>query len=253
MIKFAHIKNKVEEMARKYLPPEYVLKKARADDGIDCRVAAHTDRSSHVAEQYKAIRTNLYALSSGNKIKTVVITSSQAGEGKTVTSCNLAVTISHDTAKRVLLVDADMRHPSVSPIFNISDGPGFSDILRGSCGIEQFTARPVLGDLYVIPAGNVVDDPTDILIPGKVEPFIRKVSAQFDYVIFDTPPVLNFTDSCMLGAMCDAVILTVKAGLTQEDAIEEAITLLGEAQASPKACIMTCATDFADTQHYYRK
>ena len=241
-------------MARKYIPPAYMIKRAKDKDGIDCRLVAYVDRSSHLAEQYKTMRTNLYSLSREKQIKTVVITSSQVGEGKTVTSCNLAVTLSHDKAKRVILIDADMRKPAAHPLLGIPREPGFSDILRGRSSLETFVARPVLEDLYFIPAGTEVEDPTDLLIPENLEPFIRKLSLQFDCIVFDTPPVLEFTDACMLGSVCDAVIMVVKAASTQESAIEEAVTLLEETQAMPKGCIMTSALNLLDTQQYlYRK
>ena len=238
---------------KKYIPPAYIVREASGRDGVDGRVITYVDRFSHVAEQYKTLRTNLYSLSPENPIKTVVITSSQAWEGKTITCCNLAVTLSYDKDKKVALIDADLRKPAIHTMFNLPYEPGFSDILRGEATLEELTARPAIGDLYIIPAGSVIDDPADILGPAVIEPFIKKAKEKFDYILFDTPPVLEFTDASSLGSLCDAVVPVVKAASTQEHAIREAFDLLREAQAAPKACILTNALHLLDSHYHFYK
>jgi capsular exopolysaccharide synthesis family protein len=243
----------VSKVVKKYLPPVYIVRQARGRDGVDGRVIAYVDRYSHIAEQFKILRTNLYALSPDNPIKTVVITSSRAWEGKTITSCNLAASLSMDKEKKTLLIDADLRKPAVHEMFGMAQEPGFADILAGEASLETFISKPAVGDLYIIPAGLVKDDPAVILSQVNIEPVINKLKPKFDYIIFDTPPVLEFTDASVLGSMCDAVIPVVKASATQENALEEAFNMLTEAQAKPKACILTNAYTPLDTHYYFYK
>lgn len=237
----------------KYVPRLHIVRETRGGDGVDGRVIAYVDRNSHISEQYKTLRTNLYSLSPDKSIKTVAITSSQSWEGKTVTCCNLAVTLSYDKEKKVLLIDADLRKSAVHAMFGLPGEPGLSEILDGRETTARFTAKPARGDLYIIPAGNAKDDPTGILHPARIEPVISRLKQEFDYIIFDTPPVLEFTDACIVGALCDAVIPVVKAASTQEHAIEDMVNLLVEAQAAPKAFILTNAHHLLDSHYSFYK
>lgn len=243
----------IAKFVKKYMPPVYVVRTARGKDGVDGRVITYTDRYSHIAEQFKILRTNLYALSPENPIKTVMITSSHAWEGKTITACNLAASLSMDKEKRTLIIDADLRKPAVHDMFGVPQEPGFADILTGAVSLEKFIVKPAVGDLYIIPAGTVADDPAVILSQANIEPVINKLKPKFDYIIFDTPPVLEFTDASILGSMCDAVIPVVKASVTQERALEDAFNMLNEAQAKPKACILTNAYEPLDSHYYFYK
>lgn len=244
---------KIKHIARSANPPHYVIKKARSDDGIDGRIVSYVDRSSYISEQYKVLRTNLYSLSIEKPIKTITITSSQPQEGKTVTSCNLAHTLSLDAEKKVLLIDADMRRPAVHEYFNIQRKPGLSDVLNNEISVAAFTAKPVLGKLYVIPAGSTKSSPSEFLSSTKIKSLIDSLKDGFDYIIFDTPPVLNVTDASILGSFCDAVLFVVKAGVTQKRVIEEAFNMLSEAQAKPRSCILTNVHFLLDTYYYYYK
>ncbi|MCM8761160.1 MAG: CpsD/CapB family tyrosine-protein kinase [Candidatus Omnitrophica bacterium] len=250
---FPEFFNSIRTTLSRYLPPVYIVHEDFNKEGVDGRVIAYIDRLSYVAEQYKTLRTNLYSLSPENPIKTVVITSSQPWEGKTVTCCNLAITISYDKEKKVILIDADMRKPAIHSFFGLPNEPGFSDLLSGKVSLEKFTTKPAIGDLFIIPAGSPIDDPAEILSSTNVDPLIKKIKSAFDYAIFDSPPVLEFTDASILGSLCDAVILVVKAASTQEQAIQEALNLLSEAQATPKACVLTNVVHLLDSRYHFYK
>lgn len=170
-----------------------------------------------------------------------MITSAQSGEGKTVTSCNLAFTISLDTEKKVLLIDVDLRKPSVHKMFNIPRKPGFSDIIMGKVDYEYFLEKPSVGNLHIIPAGAMLSNPSEVLISAKIKNFIDRAKLNFDYIICDTPPVINVTDASILGSLCDCVVLVVKLGVSQKDVTEEAFNLLKDAQSKPKAFVLVNA------------
>lgn len=242
----------INKLIRAYHPPTYVVNTLRTEDSIDGRLVSCVDKSSYIAEQYKVLRTNLYSLSPDKPYKTILITSSQPTEGKTVTSCNLAYTLSLDKEKKILLVDADMRKPHVHNIFGIDRKPGFGDILHDRVDIEDFLKKPCLGDLYIIPAGEAMNSSSEILSSAKIKTVLDALKARFDYIIFDSPPVLNVTDASILGSLCDAVIFAIKAGMTQKSAIEEAFHMLSEAQAKPKACVLTNVKFTLDTYYAYK-
>jgi capsular exopolysaccharide synthesis family protein len=243
----------IKRLIKVYYPPPYVVKLDRSPDGVDGRIVSYTDRASHIAEEYKVLRTNIYYLSPDKSMKTILITSSQAQEGKTITACNLAITLSMDAEKKVLLVDGDFRRPGVHGMLGISGKVGFYNVLDGESDIENFSSKPALGKLYVMPAGTVKANPSEILISTRIKEVIDKMKAKFDYVIFDSPPVLSVTDATVLGSLCDAVFLVVKANVTQRAIIEEAFNLLGEAKANPKASILTNSSAILDTHYYFRR
>ena len=232
-----------------YNPNAYVVKKIRTDDGIDGRLISYTDSDSAIAEQYRSLRTGLYSLSPEKKIKTIVITSTQSKEGKTITACNLSYTISQDTEKKIILIDADLRRASVHGVFGLPRKPGFSDVLCDKIGLEHFLAKPAFGNLYVIPSGTLIESPSELMSSARIKTSIDIIKSRFDYVIFDTPPVVNVTDASILGSICDVVLLVVRAGVTPKDMIDEAFNLLKRAQAEPKACILTDV--IIPVHHYY--
>ena len=232
-----------------YTPNSYVIKKLKTENGIDGRLVAYTDHDSAVAEQYRALRTGLYSLSPEGKMKTITITSTQSKEGKTITACNLAYTLSLDTEKKIILVDADLRRASIHGVFGLPRKPGFSDVISDKVGLEHFLARPAFGNLYVIPSGTLVENPSELLSSTRIKTCIDIMKSRFDYVIFDTPPVINVTDASILGSICDAVLLIVRAGVTPKDMIDEAYNLLKRAHAEPKAAILTDI--MIPIHHYY--
>lgn len=230
--------NFIKKMQTFILPPVYIVDE-KGEGGIDPRLVSYIDKESLIAEQFKVLRTNLYSLSPGKPLKSIVITSAQAQEGKSTTAANLAFTLSLDKSKKTILVDCDLRRPSLHNLFGISRKPGFSEVLQGNIEIEHFLEKPALEDLFIIPSGQIISSPSEILNSPKIQEAIEKLKAKFDFVIFDTPPVLNVTDSSILGAISDAVFLVVKAGVTPKEMVEEAFNSLRDAQAKPKGCIIT--------------
>jgi capsular exopolysaccharide synthesis family protein len=244
-----NIKSITKQILSYYAPAAYVVRKMKTDSGVDGRLVAYTDNDSAIAEQYRVLRTGLYSLSPDKRIKAITITSTQTKEGKTITACNLAYTLSLDTEKRVVLIDADLRRASVHAVFGLPRKPGFSDVLSDTASLEHFLAKPAFGNLYIIPSGTLIENPSELLSSAKIRTSIDILKSRFDYVIFDTPPAINVTDASVLGAVCDAVILVVRAGATPKDMVDEAFGLLKRAHAEPKACILTDVV--IPVHHYY--
>ena len=236
MLTFTDITKKIASF---YSPPAYIIKKPKTTSGIDGHIVAYADKHSYLAEQYKVLRTNLYSMSPQVPHKTIVITSSQSQEGKSITTCNLAYTLSLEVEKKIILIDSDFRKPAVHKLVGVSRKPGFTDILGNRADIESFVEKPMIDNLYVIPSGTLIANPSEFLSSAKMKDMLEYLKSKFDVVLFDTPPVINVTDSCILGSLCDCVLLVVKAGTTPKNMVEEAYTMLRHAQAKPKACILT--------------
>jgi capsular exopolysaccharide synthesis family protein len=178
---------------------------------------------SLAAEQYRQLRTRLSLAEGANAIRTVLITSPQKGEGKSVTSANLALTMAQELQRRVVLIEADLRKPSLQQLFGFSAGPGLSDYLSGAADLQQ--AMRVLPDqhLTVIPAGSTPANPAELLGSTAMRRLLDQLRTQFDRVILDTPPVLPLADVAILAPMVDGALMVVRAGYTPKPAIENAL------------------------------
>lgn len=230
-----------ERVARIQKKPEvqYVVKKVE-NTKIEPHVVAFHDPSSPVGEQYKIIRTNIQSMKLKGDYKTFLLTSSLNGEGKTVTSINLALTMAHDlNNKTILLIDADMRKGKVARYLGLDHKPGLSEILSGEAEPEAAFVSPDIKNLTIIPSGRVPKNPAELLSSRKMSSFLASVKTRFDYVFIDSPPVMPLTDPCILGGMADGVILVVQAGRTQRDMVKTVEHRLQQAQAKLLGYIMT--------------
>jgi len=231
MLLFAGAREHAASLAKRFF-------EARRKRCFPVRGLVHYDSSSTIAEEYKILRTNLHQLSPGKEVKTVQITSSLAGEGKTVTAANLAITLSAE-GRKVLIIDADFRRPDMNKIFNIDASEGFRHILTDGADFNKFITKPVSENLYVIPAGTGKTDPLSMLMSDGLREVLNVLKPVFDYIIIDSPPILGVADSVVIGAACDAVILVVKAGSTQQSDIDDAMTAFEAARVKLSASILT--------------
>jgi capsular exopolysaccharide synthesis family protein len=240
----------VSEKTKKFLKslnPAYVVH-SKPESDCDARLLSITDPLSTLSEQYKAICSKILFLSSQRELKTILITSCQPKEGKTITACNLAATLARYMKKKVALIDVDLRRPSVHVMFQISRKPGLSDILLEKDGGKKFGTPPVKHGVHIIPAGTFSEDPGVLYSSPKLQSLLTDLRSKFDYVILDAPPVLNVTDASVVGAACDAVFFVVKAQVTPQAMIEEAMARLEGTQANPLAVILT---NVSSTPEYY--
>jgi len=218
---------------------QYVVKHVDSTN-IDQHIVSFHDPSSPIGEQYKILRTNVQSLKQEKGYKTFAITSAINGEGKTVTSVNLAMMMAHDlNDKSILLIDADIRKGRVSKYLGLNSHPGLSELLQDKVDSESVLLNPGVKNLTVILAGKSPKNPSELLNSKKMERFISSLKVRFDYILIDTPPVLPLTDACVVGPMSDGVLLVVQAGRTQRDAIKHVESRLHQARARTLGYIMT--------------
>lgn len=192
----------------------------------DSRLVVNPDLPAIAIEQYRRLAATLHHLQEDRGVKRVLISSAVANEGKTLTSTNLALTLSHSYAKRVLLIDADLRRPRVNVAFGIPNGAGLSEVLDRR-DHQQLPVVQVAPLLSVLPAGRATPDPIAGLTSSRMAALIEEAAERFDWVILDTPPVGLLSDARLLAAMIDVALLVVGAGKTPTIAIQRALDSLG--------------------------
>ncbi|MFA5156308.1 MAG: CpsD/CapB family tyrosine-protein kinase [Candidatus Omnitrophota bacterium] len=228
---------KIEKKAEvKY---EFVAKKT-TDSSIDPRIVAFYDPHSPVSEQYRTLRTHLQAISSKHPLKTITITSSNHAEGKTITAINLAISMARDlNKKQILLVDADMRRASLSKYLGVKAETGLADLIANGTNIDEAMLHIGIDNLIILPAGKIPHNPSELLGSQKMKNLLSLLKEKYDYVIFDTPPIIPVTDAGLLGAQTDGVIMVVKAEKTQKGIIKHSEQLILQSQAKLIGYILT--------------
>lgn len=197
----------------------------RIDSSLAEKIVIDSNMLPASREQYRKLAAALHHAQEARGIKVVMIASAVPGEGKTLTASNLALTLSESYRRSVLLVDADLRRPTLHTIFRIDNSAGLSDGLTGA--VERLPVRQVSSALAVLPAGRPSQDPMAGLTSDRMRRLLDEARGVFDWIIIDTPPVGLLADANLLGAMVDGVVLVVKAGSTPYDLVKRAIETLG--------------------------
>jgi protein-tyrosine kinase len=193
---------------------------------IDAKLVVDAETPPIAREQYRRLAATLHHVQAERGIKSVMIASALAEEGKTLTAVNLALTLSESYQKRVLLIDADLRRPNVHNAFGIDNILGLSDVLRARDD-QRLPLFQVSSRLSVLSAGKPNPDPMDILTSSRMIRILDEAGANFDWVIVDTPPVGILTDANLLAAMVDAALFVVAAGRAPYAIVRKAIDALG--------------------------
>lgn len=185
-------------------------------------------------ESYNVLRSNLDFISMGGEVKAIAITSALPDEGKSITAINLAINLS-EAGKKVILIDADLRKPSVHRYLNlrgITIG-GLSNYLSGSITMDSVIARPRGYNFHVMLAGKIPPNPTELLSHDRFKKLIQELKGLFDYIIIDTPPVGAVTDATIIGRLAaDGVVLVVRQKFGNQEVILKAKNRLVESGAN---------------------
>ena len=187
---------------------------------------------SPIAESYRTLRTNIqFAAVDKEDIKTILVTSTQPGEGKTVTSANLSIVMAQ-TELRTVYVHADLRRPTGHKIFNLQNIKGLTTYLGGQIPVEDIIQDTEIPNLKVITSGPIPPNPAELLASKKMEKFLAELKQHFDMIIIDTPPILAVTDATILSKKVDGCLLVVSSGLTSKEMATKAKQQLVNANAT---------------------
>jgi receptor protein-tyrosine kinase len=180
------------------------------------------------AEEFRTLRTRLNHLQTLQPLHTIVVTSPSPAEGKTFSAVNLALAQSHLAESSVLLGDFDLRRPIIHNLFQIDRAPGLSDFLTGQCTFAQALRKVESMNLYLLPAGSPVKNPLELLNMRQTRMLFEELPRNFNWAVFDTPPLLFSADANLLSTMADGTILVVKIGSTTFDNVTRAMQSLCE-------------------------
>jgi capsular exopolysaccharide synthesis family protein len=206
-------------------------------------------RGGRGAEQFRTLRSRLYQLRNHQPLRTLLITSSVAGEGKTFVASNLARSIVHQSERRVLVIDADLRCPRLNAVLGAPPAPGLSDYLLGETDEPSIIQYGGEGNLCLIPCGNRVAHPSELLSNGRLKTLLDRVGPAFDWVILDSPPCLPVADAGIVAPCCDGVLLVVRAEFTPSAMILKSRQELK--QRNVVGVVLNAASDHARYGAYY--
>ena len=210
-----------------------------------------TRPSSVIAEQFRTIRTNIQFSMVDQDLKTIVITSAGPGAGKSTISANLAVTFASQ-GKKVLLVDADMRKPTVHKTFRLPNHDGLTTLLtEKDVNISDIVHRAPTEGLSIITSGVIPPNPSELLASKRMDKLINELEQIFDLIIFDMPPVVAVTDAQVMASKVDGTVFVIPKGLTDKDMVLKSKDLLDKVHANVIGAIFNRVEISGDNYYYY--
>lgn len=209
------------------------------DEQVQSRpLIVEADPLSPGAESFRALRTNLQFVEVDGSSRSFAITSSVPGEGKSTTTVNLALALA-DAGETVILVDADLRKPKVAEYMGIEGTVGLTDVLIGRAELVDAVQQRGRTNLYVLPAGRVPPNPSELLGSKAMRHLVDSLEGEFDWVLFDAPPLLPVTDAAVLAKHLTGAVVAVAAGKTTRHQLEAAVTVLEKAGAPVAGVALT--------------
>ena len=198
------------------------------------------DPSSQRSESFRTLRTNLQFVDIDHPPRTVVITSAVAGEGKSTTACNLAITLA-EAGIRVALVESDLRRPKIADYLGIEGSVGLTSVLIGRATLDDALQTWGRSGLAVLASGPIPPNPSELLGSGHMVALLRQLQQRFDVVIIDAPPLLPVTDAAVLSRICDGAVLVVRYGKTRREQLERTAKALSTVDARILGTVMNMA------------
>jgi capsular exopolysaccharide synthesis family protein len=224
---------------------------ADAINGYAPELLAHHERGGAVAEDFRGLRTSLLAQYPDERF-CILVTSAEKGEGKTVACLNLALVLAERQERRTLVVDCDLRARRVAKLMRTPNAPGLVELLRGTAGIKDIVRKTAYPNLFLIPAGEA--DKTkigELLHRPELEEVLTALRRDYDYVLFDTPPVGVAPDACMLGGAVSDALVIVRMYRTRRETVDSTIRLLHAANIKTVGVVLTHRRYYIPSVLYY--
>jgi capsular exopolysaccharide synthesis family protein len=224
------------------LTPGQVSKRAGA-------LVAYLEPQAEISEAYRTLRTSILLSTAAQPPRVLVFTSALPQDGKTMTSVNTAIVMAKQ-GKRVLLVDADLRRPSIHKAFGLRPEAGISNVLSGGAKWKDVVQATMEPTLFILPSGPLPPHPSELLGSGIMHDLLREWRAEYDHVLIDSPPLLSVTDAVLLSVQADMVALIVRSGQTTMGAVRNARDLLLNLKAPLRGIVLN-AFDLSSPDYYY--
>src|SRR5580692_8352130 len=234
--------------AREGANPKRLMIATSSKEAVE--MVAQSRPHSQMAESYRALRTSLLLTNLGAPPKVIIVTSALPQEGKTTTSMNTALVLAQKGV-RVLLIDADLRRPSIHKILGMGPRSGLSNVLTGGATLEQaITPTSILPNLFILPAGTPPPNPAELLASSNMRDVLERLRNEYDHVVVDTPPSLSVTDAVVLSPRADAVVLVIRSGQTTKQALRRSRDILAQVNAKVVGVLLN-AVDLSSPDYYY--
>lgn len=238
-----------------YISPDKISKHGKGTNRtaayIASRLITHNAPKSHIAEAYRSLRTNILYARVDDPIKTILVTSPGPGEGKSTSAANLAITFAQ-MGTRTLLIDTDLRRPVLDVIFRRHTGKGLIDVLVGTRTLDDAIEMTRIRNLFLLSSGRTPVKPSEFLASKRMEKLIKKIQTLFDLIIFDSPPIIPVTDAAILGTKMDGIVMVVKAGETDREALVRSRIILENVNANILGVLINgIKSDYMYGSYYY--
>ena len=213
----------------------------------------HKNLEFTAAEQYKLIRTNLdFTLPDEDKCPVIGVTSSMRGEGKSTTSVNLAYVFA-EKGNKVLLIDGDLRIPSIAKKLEIESTPGLADLLRGKGSRIPELQTFLLDNLFVLPSGDIPPNPSELLGSSRMKKILDQLRDKFDYIIVDLPPVNIVSDAVSISSLISGMIIVIRENYTEKKELERCFRQLKLSNVNVLGCVMNVTRTGRESYSKYKK
>lgn len=219
--------------------------------GIDKHIVTYYQPKGAIAEQYRTLRTNLKRVNKETPLKSVLLTSSIHNEGKTTTSVNLAIAMTHEIDKKILLIDADLRKGRVHELLGILNIKGLSNYLAGEVGYKEVIQKTPIAGLDIMPCGYIPSNPSELLGSTKMTDLLKIMKQEYDFIIIDAPPIIPLTDAAVLGTTVEGILIVAQAGRTKREVVKQSEHLLIQAGCNILGFVLT-NVEYYIPSYYYR-
>jgi len=211
------------------------------------------DEKSPTGEAYRALRTNILRVTQDKSIKAILITSANHYEGKTATAINLALGMSDVPRFRMLLLDSDLRYPTIHNRLGLAQSPGLTEILQGSAGLNSGIMDTEKENLKVMTSGKLSPYPAELLESERLKDLIKVLRSKFDLILVDSPPVIPYSDASVLSSQVDGVLLVVQSGKTGREDVQQVLANLTDNQAKVIGVVLNKQEHFVPERIYKRR
>lgn len=237
-------KRKRQQQLKKVVQPEVRT--------LSRNLIAHSHPKSAAAEAYRSLRTNLHYISVDKPLRSMVITSPSISDGKSTTAANIAISLAQ-SGLRVLLVDGDLRKPKLHRYFALKNASGLTSLLADDASLEAVVQTvPEIPNLEVITSGPIPPNPVEILISDRLRQVLEQLAATYDFMVIDSPPAAQVTDSAILSKLTDGALLVVSAGETGIEATIRAMKALNTVQANVLGTLLVKVAYEKNKAYYYQ-
>lgn len=240
---------------RRKLGSNVALQKRNGNHSSNQELLMNVDGRSPLAEAYRHLRTSVLLSTAGRAPKSLLVTSSLPGEGKTTTAVNTAISLAQ-TGASVVMIDADMRRPRLRSIFDLGDRSGLSSILSRNCSEAEMLAmisKDELTGLHLLTSGPIPPNPAELLGSEQMRNLLNTLQANFNHIVVDSPPVSSFTDGVLIASMVDGVLLVVHGGKSSRHIVKRSRQLLQDVGAKIFGVVLNNVNLQSHDYYYYQR